>query len=347
MLKPSYPTIDHAEEAFDICYFGSNTQLQDNDPVISTPKQHLPPHCPLSPVFDCSPSKPSLPSNIPGNIISNIIKSFGVLTKLQRVQLLQELFTKHILTDINPNITQEFFPKTFTSLIAKGLDTLFKNKKENLFLNMGKCFGSFRDDGSPRLPIDNMPFGLISHNLKFFSCDDGGNIHAPEDYKSWMQTMYSRFGQSWAALHLGPMWAFENSSQNKEQPVSSTSNVDVLAMALEESGLLSTFSETSVLSVPAADLSTTSMTAVSDDSNVIEDSSNSGILVEPERKSYSTLWSRITKDQAEELLDAEVSVIQVEEMHAMRPVVHRGETLSYQRKPMQVGKIIYVYLLKY
>ena len=28
----------------------------------------------------------------------------------------------------------------------------------------------------------------------------------PEDYKEWLVTMYTMFGNKWAKLHRGPMW---------------------------------------------------------------------------------------------------------------------------------------------
>ena len=28
----------------------------------------------------------------------------------------------------------------------------------------------------------------------------------PENYKEWLVTMYTRFGNKWAKLHRGPMW---------------------------------------------------------------------------------------------------------------------------------------------
>ena len=31
--------------------------------------------------------------------------------------------------------------------------------------------------------------------------------HCPSDYRVWQETMYTQFGQKWAKLHHGPMWA--------------------------------------------------------------------------------------------------------------------------------------------
>ncbi len=46
--------------------------------------------------------------------------------------------------------------------------------------------------------------------------------------------MYTCFGQSWAALHLGPMWSYVDVTPQED---SDESIVDILAVALEESGI--------------------------------------------------------------------------------------------------------------
>ena len=53
----------------------------------------------------------------------------------------------------------------------------------------------------------------------------------PRDYRVWLETMYSNFGQKWAKLHHGPLWSAASSMQagdlpagdaesNKRQPLS-------------------------------------------------------------------------------------------------------------------------------
>jgi hypothetical protein len=125
-----------------------------------------------------------LPCKLPGQIIEEIVNSFAILTKNQRAQLIQELFTVYVQMDINSDIFPSYLTKDFSSLIGKGLNTLHRHGKENLFLYMGKCFGQLREDGTPQLPLDKMPSGLIAHNLKFFSCENAGTLEAPQDYKT-------------------------------------------------------------------------------------------------------------------------------------------------------------------
>jgi hypothetical protein len=89
-----------------------------------------------------------LPCKLPGQIIEEIVNSFA--------QLIQELFTVYLQMDINSDIFPSYLTKDFSSLIGKGLNTLHKYGKENLFLYMGKSFGQLREDGTPRLPLYKM-----------------------------------------------------------------------------------------------------------------------------------------------------------------------------------------------
>ena len=52
----------------------------------------------------------------------------------------------------------------------------------------------------------------------------------PDDYKQWMTTMYSQFGNKWANLHMGPMWTVatvEQECTHKPVPHRSTDPMDV------------------------------------------------------------------------------------------------------------------------
>ena len=76
-----------------------------------------------------------------------------------------------------------------------------------------------------------MPMGLLEHMAAFFAVDDMKKVkvcllykfivkyisffvlqctckvpRCPDDYRLWIQTMYTQFGQKWPKLHHGPMW---------------------------------------------------------------------------------------------------------------------------------------------
>lgn len=238
-LKSSYPSIEDAEKAFNIDYFGTVDPPPREEHM--TPKAVRRSITDLSPVFTCSPSSVRERPDVSAEIIENIVISFPKLTKCQRKQLMQQLFVQYIHEDINPELPASYISTDVLKHVAGGIDVLYKNSKENLFLCLGKCL-RLKNDGTTALPLDRMPFGLISHNLKFFSVDNAGVIKVPDDYKSWMETMYAKFGQSWAALHLGPMWSYDSaeevfSKDREKEPVDK--EVDVITLALKESGLTS------------------------------------------------------------------------------------------------------------
>ena len=111
------------------------------------------------------------------------------------------------------------------------------NGKDNLILHAAHCFGEQRQgDASPRMPLDRMPFGLVAHNLKFFASDNVANIQAPDDYKSWCQSMYTLFGNKWASMHLGPMWSYEVGKNISDAADTNEScfSLDILSQALHE-----------------------------------------------------------------------------------------------------------------
>ena len=82
---------------------------------------------------------------------------------------------------------------------------------------MARCFGLKREESDePRMPFNKMPFGLISYNLRFFSCENSANLRVDDDYAQWETTMFSYFGHKWACLHRGPAWAYEQLEEKEE-----------------------------------------------------------------------------------------------------------------------------------
>jgi hypothetical protein len=285
------------------------------------------------------------------------------------VQLLQNLFSQYV-QDINENISPAYVPHDFILIVATGTGTLYQGGKDNLFYNLGKCLQK-SNNGSTRMPLDRMPFGLISHNLKFFSVDNAGTLQTPDDYKSWMETMYSRFGQSWAALHLRPMWSFEesHSKEDNKEYQRKDPDIDILAIALEESGLSSVCSqedscstillpestktdnmhvedilpanETPVIPNYSMDIHTnTNLDSVEaclvTQPSTISSANNTGSSSVQPKKSYSRLWANLSKEQAEELNDADVSIKEVEERFNIQPVRHTGSSYSVPKLSAKV-----------
>ena len=181
-LKKEFNTVDDAETAFGISYFDDST----------------PPCC--GDLDDSSLSRP-----LPAQVIDFVITNFGMLSDIQRVQLVSHLLRMVIEINYGKEMLH-FIPNDLLSLLLPAMEHLFKKGKENTIYHLCKSLGEKRDRHSARLNVDKMPFGLIAYNCKFFASESTNNIRASEDYKQWLESMYCYFGNAWASLFLGPMW---------------------------------------------------------------------------------------------------------------------------------------------
>ena len=186
-----------------------------------------------------SPLRNAEEKKLAGSILDVVSSRFMDLTKRQREQLLVYLLHRWLLTDIHPEFNSSYIPRDFLPTAGNAMKVLFTNKKSNLIYDAASCFGEFRPN-SPRMPLERMPFGLISHNyLTFFSSDNASNLKAPADYKSWYQSMYTLFSNKWAAMHNGPMWSYEDSDAVEARSSSApqtgdSSTSDVLAQVMHQ-----------------------------------------------------------------------------------------------------------------
>ena len=167
-----------------------------------------------------------------------ISSGFTQLTKWQREQLVNTYFANGWMLTFN-NMTSTFIPVDFMPLLGKAMSVLSTNDKDNLFYHAAKCFGEQRPGTNyPRMPLNRMPIGLIAHNLKFFASDNVCKLQAPDDYKSWCQSMYTLFGNKWASMHLGPMWSYkvedEGDKTGSELTQGQSSSLDILSQALQQ-----------------------------------------------------------------------------------------------------------------
>ena len=131
----------------------------------------------------------------------------------------------------------EFIGSDFLRLVLQGLLALKEDGKDNLFYCMARCFGLKREESDePRMPFNKMPFGLISYNLRFFSCENSANLRVDDDYAQWETTMFSYFGHKWACLHRGPAWAYEQleeKEENKAETSAKNDSVEITQQAQE------------------------------------------------------------------------------------------------------------------
>ena len=118
--------------------------------------------------------------------------------------------------------------------VAKAMAALHADGKDNLIYHAVRCPGE-RRQGLPMVLGCHWIDCLVAHNLKFFT-SDVANPQAPDDYKSWCQSMYTLFGNKWTSMHLSPMWSSE---VNENVPVTPDGNescysLNIISQALHE-----------------------------------------------------------------------------------------------------------------
>ena len=317
-LKKDFKTIDDAEEAYNIDYFGMEEWIERAD----------------SP----TPESPCVK-----DIFDYISCNLGRLTSSQRVQLTSQMYSFVAENDFQEEL-KHFIPKNFIELSLHAARNLKNDDKDNVIFNLCKCLGVMREDGSTtRMDMQKMPFGLISYNCKFFASEDSSNLHVPNDYMQWMESMYTYFGNSWASLHLGPMWSFTDVDEEKKS--FDTSNI------IEEA-LSSVFNEMTIPECPVTPLANVEVTSDILETHVATSSSitcattiNSTMAV-PENEgpfqstplsviNPSTLWSGLSEKEKEELLDVETSPFEIGEMFNVQPKPQNK--VSTRRNTMDVS----------
>ena len=220
-MAKEFATVTNAELFYNVDYFSSKSIFVHQEDV-NSPSTGCPTHVNEETVHTPASSSHHSPEMLKsqGDIIKELISSFKYkLTKRMQEQLINHLLQILILqqygtsdgTDLFKYISKDFFP-----LAIKGMNLLKQNNKENLFLSMAKCFGE-EINGKSRMPVNQMPFGLISYNLQFFACNNTANIRMDNDYLEWQTTMYAQFGHKWACLHRGPAWQFDQDGNSESE----------------------------------------------------------------------------------------------------------------------------------
>lgn len=237
-LRVNFKNISDAEEAYSINYFHDDLLFGIQHEVTSTPtsSNQVPYAAHASPMLAFSPLKHAEERNLPGSVLDVVSSGFLELTKRQRQQLLVYLFHKWLKLDVHQELNVNYVSLDFLPLLSNALKVLLVNGKNNVLYDAARCFGEMRPgEDCPRMPLSRMPFGLISHNLRFFASDNASYLEAPPDYKSWYQSMYTLFGNKWAAMHNGPMWSYiSNTDEEAESAPSADQSSDILTQALQQ-----------------------------------------------------------------------------------------------------------------
>ena len=136
---------------------------------------------------------------------------------------------------MHQELNGNYVSRDFLPLLSNALKVLLVNRKSVLY-DAARCFGEMHPgEDCPRMPLSRMPLGLISHNFRFFASDNASYLEAPPDYKSWYQSMYTLFGNKWAAMHNGPMWSYiGNTDEEVKSAPSADQSTDILTQALQQ-----------------------------------------------------------------------------------------------------------------
>jgi len=162
-----FKTLSEAEEALNIEHVlesGDSEVTCDNIP----PPRLIPEDFSLSPIFNCSPSKYTQPSQ--SRSVGDVVKEFlsvfksSMSTRLKS-QILNHLFKVTLVEDGGLEFFK-FVKSDFLTSSVKAMETLYKGGKHNLIYSLSKCFES----PAPRMDVNRMPYSLLDYNIRRFLC---------------------------------------------------------------------------------------------------------------------------------------------------------------------------------
>lgn len=213
------------------------------------------------------------------------------------------------------NIPCTFIPKDFIETSISSMANPYQNGKHNIMYNLLKCLAS-GDDGECRLPLNRMPYGLLSNNIMFFASENASNLKVEDHYSEWLSTMSTHFGHKWAALYNGPMWSTKDGcayeSQNEysteipEEPSCSiikqvfTETVGNFDSFSPNDGLPDTSDNSIQLKNGISVESDCASSLTSSECDVIDDE-RSWISIQDNSNYVSTLWSGLSSEDGEDL----------------------------------------------
>ena len=226
--------MSQAEETLKIDYVLGNDIICDEsvnyDAFISgTPQHSAGIDEPLSPVFHSSPAKQSTTTRANGDIIKEFVTCYKNISSRIKEQLLNYFFKLAIMehgSKFLNFVSADFLDKSMNAML-----TLFKAGKHNLVYHLCECLEHQDSSQNTRLPLDQMPYGLLDYNIRFFASSQTRQLKCEEHYASWTDTMFAHFGHKWLCLHRGPVW------QYVEKDEVAKPNESLVKIALDESGI--------------------------------------------------------------------------------------------------------------
>ena len=214
-LSKQFAALCDAEEFYKIDYvISTNDQNLSSPSIPSTPPgQELPnviSGTRFSPIFSCTGQRRAKTGTLTlGDTVKNFLDSFkNKMTWRLTKQVLNCLFQDYV-TDYGGVNFFSFVKHDFIDVSLSAMKTLFDEGKHNLWHCMSGRFQRADSQQETRMPLDQMPFGLIDYNLRFFSSNSSQKLGIEEHYLSWLETMFAHFGQKWLCLFRGPFWQYD------------------------------------------------------------------------------------------------------------------------------------------
>lgn len=186
--------MSEAEEALKIDYLKNSFDF-GVELLRSTPRKPVavPDISSLSPIFKCSPTMDAPPK---GSGVGDLVKEFlscfkSSMSSRLKTQLLQHIFKLTIVESDGLDFFK-FVSSDFLTSSLSAMKNLFSHKKHNLILDLSKCF----EGATPRMPLHQMPYGLLDYNIRFFASYRTQKLGMESHYASWLETMFAQFGHT-------------------------------------------------------------------------------------------------------------------------------------------------------
>ena len=284
-----------------------------------------------------------------------ILNFKNCMSHMLRTQLLDHLL-KITIVDSEGLDFYKFVNNDFLSSSLSGMKTLFMNSKQNLIFYLSKCF----EGPSPRMAINQMPYGLLDYNIRFFAKASTQNLGIEEHYASWLSTMFSHFGHKWLCLHRGPAWQYEEQTNDESLLGASCSSEAELmegnplgadsvgeesvgADLVEQIDIIQNALQESSLSLDDFDCASDSF----DDNNPVSPELENSVSSFGEVARVPNLWTHVSGSQEYDMemgLDAK----EMEKVHDIRPTVHYSKRNPGLFDPLKVGlKYIILFILNF
>ena len=230
-----YASLSQAEASLKIDYVSGNDIICDDSVnydafTTGTPQRSTIIDEPLSPVFHSSPAMhENTTTRATGDIVKEFVTCYKNMSSRLKEQLLNYFFKLAIMehgSKFLNFVASDFLDKSLNAML-----TLFEAGKHNLVYHLCECLQQQETSGSTRLPLDQMPYGLLDYNIRFFASSQTRQLDCEEHYASWTETMFAHFGHKWLCLHRGPVW------QYVEEEEMAKSSKSLMEIALDESGI--------------------------------------------------------------------------------------------------------------